>query len=137
MIVVNLTHKDTDLEEVHELVRETTTEEEREAAYNGYMYLFGVKDYIDDRHLETLLNSKLSENVGDDVADTIGELREKFDESRSSNYPESMDELYKNYLTVFDYICFGGDIEEAEEAQDYAASADMNMNISISTERLF
>lgn len=137
MIVVNLTHKDTDLEEVHELVKETTTKEEREAAYNGYMYLFGVKNNIDDRHLETLLNSKLSKNVGDNAADTVEELREKFDESRSSSYAESMDELYENYLTVFDYICFGGNIEEAENAQDYAAKADMNMNISISTERLF
>lgn len=137
MIVIDIAHPATDLEETHNFVKLITTEEEREAAYELFNYVFGQSTQIDDEHLEVLMNSELADSPGSGEPETVEELRNELEKQKEANSGGGfVGELSDAFIRVVNYLFLGNNRKEAEKAQREAISNDYDMSVSVSAERI-
>lgn len=130
-IRVDISNPETNIDDVREIVLESTDEETREALYETFKYGLNQQDTIDEKHLEKLVEFG-DEKDFPQSADSVEELRESLENQREQI--ASVGRLADDMSAMADvlyYIYLGEGREDATRVQKKAISSDVDMGFTI------
>lgn len=131
MITIDLSSKNTEIEDVRNMVSDIKDDRTLEANYRILRYVFGFKEKINEEDLEIMINDKSEKYIWD--AETTEELRVVIENVRKRKMNQK-EEINKSYIKISKYICLGENKTEARKSQEKAISESWNLDLCISTE---
>lgn len=134
VLVIDISHPETNLEEVEELANHLYDDNERRYIYRFHMYVFGRTDSIEDAALEYHMEDEAEFDSTDEVFEYVEKNRQRNQQQRSAD--QSLDSAISGLCDVFEYVFTGENYDGALQAQQEAISDGGNLSVAVGTENL-